>query len=220
MKVFARVAQPGLAPQRCRGASQRCAAKRLTAICRAKSTEEAEATSNGADTVFEGKVDFDELAEIVRKVNDTDIVELELKSRKFNLVMRKKEALEPPVQVVQAAPAPVQAAAPAPAPAAPPSAPAPAPKAAAPEAPKAAPKAGGVEITSPMAGTFYTSPSPSDPPFVKVGDTIQKGQTLCIIEAMKLMNEIEAEVSGTVVDILLDNASPVSIGDPMIIVKP
>lgn len=112
------------------------------------------------------------------------------------------------------------AAAPAPsAPAAAPAAPAaPAPKAAAP--PPAPKSTGGLEVTSPMAGTYYSTPAPGEPAFIKVGDTISKGQTICIVEAMKLMNEIEAEVSGTVSEILLQNGSPVLPGQAILIITP
>jgi acetyl-CoA carboxylase biotin carboxyl carrier protein len=77
-----------------------------------------------------------------------------------------------------------------------------------------------VEIKSPMVGTFYRAPAPGADPFVKVGDRVRKGQTLCIIEAMKLMNEIESEADGTVVDILTENAQPVEYGEPLILVEP
>lgn len=77
-----------------------------------------------------------------------------------------------------------------------------------------------VELTSPMVGTFYRSPSPSEPPFAEVGDRIKTGQTVCIIEAMKLMNEIEAEVSGQVVEILVQNAEPVEYGQPLMRINP
>jgi acetyl-CoA carboxylase biotin carboxyl carrier protein len=69
-----------------------------------------------------------------------------------------------------------------------------------------------------MVGTFYRSAGPDKEPFVKVGDRVQKGQTICIIEAMKLFNEIEAEISGTVVDILIDNAKPVEFDQPLFVV--
>jgi acetyl-CoA carboxylase biotin carboxyl carrier protein len=69
-----------------------------------------------------------------------------------------------------------------------------------------------------MVGTFYRSAGPEKEPFVKVGDRVQKGQTICIIEAMKLFNEIEAEISGTVVDILIDNAKPVEFDQPLFVV--
>jgi acetyl-CoA carboxylase biotin carboxyl carrier protein len=76
----------------------------------------------------------------------------------------------------------------------------------------------GTQVKAPMVGTFYRSAGPDKEPFVKVGDKIQKGQTLCIIEAMKLFNEIEAEFSGTVVEILVDNAVPVEFDQPLFVV--
>ncbi len=75
------------------------------------------------------------------------------------------------------------------------------------------------EVKSPMVGTFYRAPAPGAEAFVKVGDPVKKGQTLCIIEAMKLMNEIESEVDGTVVDILTENAQPVEYGEKLFIVE-
>ncbi|WP_315786786.1 acetyl-CoA carboxylase biotin carboxyl carrier protein [Fischerella sp. JS2] len=76
------------------------------------------------------------------------------------------------------------------------------------------------DVTSPMVGTFYRAPAPSEPPFVEVGDRIRSGQTVCIIEAMKLMNEIEAEVSGQVVEILVQNGEPVEYGQPLMRINP
>ena len=77
-----------------------------------------------------------------------------------------------------------------------------------------------LEIRSPMIGTFYKSPNPDSAAFVQVGDKVSQGQTVCIIEAMKLFNEIESEVSGTIVEILVDNASPVEYDQPLFLVKP
>lgn len=77
----------------------------------------------------------------------------------------------------------------------------------------------GKKLVSPMVGTFYSQPSPDKPPFVKVGDHVKKGQTVCIIEAMKLMNEIEAEQDGEVVKILINNEEMVEYGQPLFIVK-
>jgi acetyl-CoA carboxylase biotin carboxyl carrier protein len=71
-----------------------------------------------------------------------------------------------------------------------------------------------------MVGTFYRSPAPSEPPFAEIGDRIRSGQTVCIIEAMKLMNEIEAEVSGQIVEILVQNAEPVEYGQPLMRINP
>ena len=94
--------------------------------------------------------------------------------------------------------------------AAPAAAPSPAPKAAAPS---------GTQVTRPMVGTFYRAPSPGADPFVQVGSQVKKGDTLCIIEAMKLLNEIEAEVSGTVKEILVDNAQPVEFGQALFVIE-
>jgi acetyl-CoA carboxylase biotin carboxyl carrier protein len=77
-----------------------------------------------------------------------------------------------------------------------------------------------VEIKSPMIGTFYRSSSPDTPPFVSVGDKVSKGQTVCIIEAMKLFNEIESEVSGTIVKVMIENSSPVEYDQVLFVVEP
>ncbi len=86
------------------------------------------------------------------------------------------------------------------------------------EAPQFPPDA--VVIRSPIVGTFYRAPSPDSPPYVEIGDVVEKGQTLCIIEAMKIMNEIESEVKGEILDILVENAEPVEYGQPLFLVKP
>jgi acetyl-CoA carboxylase biotin carboxyl carrier protein len=88
---------------------------------------------------------------------------------------------------------------------------------AAPAAPAAA--AAGTSIKSPMVGTFYRSAGPDKPPFVKPGDKVSKGQVICIIEAMKLFNEIEAEMDGTIVKVLVDDASPVEYDQPLFIIE-
>ena len=98
-----------------------------------------------------------------------------------------------------------------------------APVAAAPAAPKAEAKPAdkpGVVVTSPFVGTFYRAPSPESPPFVDVGAKVKKGQTLCIVEAMKLMNEIESEADGVVAEILVQNAAPVEFGEPLFRIVP
>ena len=117
-----------------------------------------------------------------------------------------------PAPVVHAAPV---AAAIAPLVAAPAPAAAPGPKAEAKPADKP-----GVLVTSPFVGTFYRAPSPESPPFVDVGAKVKKGQTLCIVEAMKLMNEIEAEADGTVAEILVQNATPVEFGEALFRIVP
>ncbi|MYA90248.1 MAG: acetyl-CoA carboxylase biotin carboxyl carrier protein, partial [Synechococcus sp. SB0663_bin_10] len=73
---------------------------------------------------------------------------------------------------------------------------------------------------APMVGTFYRAPAPEEPPFVDVGDRVQVGQTLCILEAMKLMNEIEADVAGEVVEVLVENGTPVEFDQPLLRLKP
>ena len=90
----------------------------------------------------------------------------------------------------------------------------------APKSEKAAPSSKTLEIKSPMIGTFYRSSNPDSPPFASVGDKITKGQTVAIIEAMKLFNEIESEVSGTIVKVMVENASPVEYDQVLFVVEP
>lgn len=122
----------------------------------------------------------------------------------------------PPPAASSAAPAPAPAEAPAPAPVTPESTPAEPPAAA---APPAKPASAGTPVKAPIVGTFYAASSPDAPPYVKVGDTVQPGQVLCIIEAMKLMNEIEAETGGVVREILVKNAEPVEYGQTLFIIE-
>ena len=77
-----------------------------------------------------------------------------------------------------------------------------------------------ITVTSPIVGTFYRAPSPEAPPFVEVGSKVKKGQVLCIVEAMKLMNEIESEVDSTVVKVLVENGQPVEYGEPLFLIEP
>ncbi len=77
-----------------------------------------------------------------------------------------------------------------------------------------------IEIKAPMVGTFYRAPSPESPPYVEVGQVIEPGQVICIIEAMKLMNEIKSEVKGKILEILVDNTEPVEFGQPMFLIEP
>lgn len=157
---------------------------------------------------------FDELRELVDVLNQTDIAELKLKSSEFELTLRKPSALQSNVMMSAAPsmPAVSMGAVPTPAAAATLSEPA------APIAPVVDPSL--VEITAPMVGTFYRSPAPEEAMFVEVGDRIQSGQTVCIIEAMKLMNELETEVSGEIVAILVENAAPVEFGQVLMRVRP
>jgi acetyl-CoA carboxylase biotin carboxyl carrier protein len=118
-----------------------------------------------------------------------------------------------------AAPAPVVAPAPAPANPVSPAAPS-APASEGSEAPAAGEASKLAEVESPMVGTFYRAPAPDAPPYVEVGQKVAEGDTLCIIEAMKLMNELEAEMSGTVAEILVENAEPVEYGQPLFRIDP
>ena len=103
----------------------------------------------------------------------------------------------------------------------PPAAPlAPAPLAAAPAAAVAADAAGGAQIVSPMVGTFYTSPSPESPPYITVGQEVHEDTVVCIIEAMKVMNEIKAETRGVILEVLAQNGKPVEFGKPLFAVRP
>ena len=152
-----------------------------------------------------------EIKEILELFNSTDVAEMEVQ-RGDNKVRLRRASAEVN-QVVMPMAAPVAAAAPAPAPAAPAAAtlaPAPAP----------APADNTALVRSPIVGTYYDAPSPGAPPFVKVGDTVEQGQVLCIIESMKLMNEIEAEVAGTIVAKLMENGRPVEYGEALFSVKP
>ncbi|XP_057825429.2 biotin carboxyl carrier protein of acetyl-CoA carboxylase, chloroplastic isoform X2 [Cryptomeria japonica] len=165
---------------------------------------------------------MEEVANLVKLVDSRDIMELHLKQQDCELLIRKKEALPqpppPPQQVMVHAPYPTAPAPPPPTPAAP--APSTAIVPAAPSAPKesAPARSGHPPLKSPMAGTFYRSPAPGEPPFVKVGDQVRKGQVLCIIEAMKLMNEIEADRAGTIAEIIAEDRKPVSIDTPLFVI--
>ncbi|MEM9803685.1 MAG: acetyl-CoA carboxylase biotin carboxyl carrier protein [Cyanobacteria bacterium P01_D01_bin.56] len=158
-------------------------------------------------------LDFSELRQLVAALDQTDIAELTLKNPQFELTLRKATA---PSQAVVVAPdTSVPATMPSMAPPVIAAPPATVPEPAAP--PAAASDL--YEITSPMVGTFYRSPAPDEAPFVDTGDRIKVGQTVCIVEAMKLMNELEAEVSGEIVEILVQNAEPVEFGQPLMRVK-
>jgi acetyl-CoA carboxylase biotin carboxyl carrier protein len=157
-----------------------------------------------------------ELKEILQILEEQGVTEFELEQdgRKLRICRGPGKGIVP-----VAAPAATAAAAPAPVSAAPPAAPAAAPPSA-PTAPAAAPEESGTTVVkSPIVGTFYRSPDPNSPPFVSVGDTVKVGQVLCIIEAMKLMNEIEAEVSGEVLKVHHENGQPVQYGEPLFTVR-
>jgi acetyl-CoA carboxylase biotin carboxyl carrier protein len=165
---------------------------------------------------------FEQIKELIELVAERRLQGLEVERSGFRLKIDGQATAQPPAVFTAAPPDPGIAAASAPAPAAPvPAPPASAPAAAA--SPKAAepagPPPGSHILNSPIVGTFYRSPSPDAPPFVEVGDRVKKGQVLCIIEAMKLMNEIESDVDGVVLEIYPKNAQPVEYGEPLFAIR-
>ena len=151
-----------------------------------------------------------EIKELIDLLKGSDISEMEIEREGVKIKLKKgpsgaiitPSAIIPPQQILQmpqqVAPAPVQI-----------------------EPAKVSPeKDSGMKIVSPMVGTFYRSPSPDSQPFVKEGDVIKEGQTVCIIEAMKLMNEIKAESNCKIVKVLAENGQPVEFGHPLFMIQP
>ncbi|NTV06012.1 MAG: acetyl-CoA carboxylase biotin carboxyl carrier protein [Chlorobiaceae bacterium] len=151
-------------------------------------------------------MDFNEIRQLIDIVNSSDLQETIIEKGDFKIILRRSAATVAPTLVpVTAAPA-LQAS--------------PQASNAAPAATKSEPVSNLIESRSPIVGTFYQSSSPDSPPFVSVNDTVKKGDVLCIIEAMKLMNEIEAEVSGTIVEILVENGQAIEYDQPLFRIKP
>jgi acetyl-CoA carboxylase biotin carboxyl carrier protein len=147
-------------------------------------------------------INFQELRELIAAIANTDVVELSLKNADFELAVKKNPGVvttvvstnsAPPSVIVSAVDVVV--------------------------APPTIDKKW-VEVKSPMVGTFYRAPAPDEPSFASVGDRIAVGQAVCIIEAMKLMNELEAEISGQVMEILVENGQPVEFGQILMYVNP
>jgi len=158
-------------------------------------------------------MDLKEIQNLIKFVSNSGVAEVKLETGDIKITIKTTvEGNTPEITYVQQAPVaqPVTVAAPA-------------TPAAAPSTPSAQPAEDNskyVTIKSPMIGTFYRKPSPDKPVFAEVGSSIQKGDTLCIIEAMKLFNEIESEVSGKIVKILVDDMSPVEFDQPLFLVDP
>jgi acetyl-CoA carboxylase biotin carboxyl carrier protein len=161
-------------------------------------------------------MNFDEIKQLLDMVREHDLSEFELERDNFKLRIRKNSsgqwtATLPPVSHVNYAPvmaAPIAAAAPA---------------AVAPAAPALTPAQEEVDfavVKSPIVGTFYRAPEPGAKPFAEVGDVVRKGQVLCIIEAMKLMNEINSDVDGEMVKVYVENGQPVQYGERLFAIKP
>jgi acetyl-CoA carboxylase biotin carboxyl carrier protein len=154
----------------------------------------------------ENTFDIQEINELLKAFTKSNVNELKLEKGDFKITIRQGVSAASTTTYLQAA-----------APAAAPVAAAPAPAPAKPAAP-AAEK--GVIIKSPMIGTFYRSAGPGKPTFVNVGDAIEPGKAICIIEAMKLFNEIESEIKGTIIKVLVDDATPVEYDQPLFLVDP
>ena len=157
------------------------------------------------------QLDHDQLHRLLEVLSDSDIQEFRLEGDDFRLEVRRNmptvAVAAAPSAAVVPAPAPLQVSHEATAPSTPP-----------PAVP--ASRSDLVDVTAPMVGTFYRAPAPGEAPFVEVGTRIGVGQTICILEAMKLMNELEAEAAGEVVEILVDNGTPVEFGQVLMRVKP
>jgi acetyl-CoA carboxylase biotin carboxyl carrier protein len=154
-------------------------------------------------------IDIKELRELIAAVAATDISELTLKNDDFELTVRKNPSVAIAHQQIPTSATPIISIA--------------APELVAlPSQPPSAPAIDKkwVEIKSPMVGTFYRAPAPEEPAFVSINDRIRTGQSICIIEAMKLMNELESEVSGQVMEILVENGQPVEFGQILMYVNP
>ena len=153
------------------------------------------------------QLDYEQLHRLLEALGDSDIQEFRLEGDDFRLEIRRNlpgQAVVAPVMatpVAAAAPVkPLDSASPPPA--------------------ATSTRSDLLEITAPMVGTFYRAPAPGEPSFVEVGTRINVGQAVCILEAMKLMNELESEVGGEVVEILVDNGTPVEFGQVLMRVKP
>ena len=163
-------------------------------------------------------MDFKQIQELIRLINKSNIGEITVEEKGFKITIKQKQE----AAVQQVLQAPVYAQQPIAAPPALPPANSSAPAASAEKTKPAAETTASnlITIKSPMIGTFYRRASPDKPLFVEVGDEITPGKVVCIIEAMKLFNEIESEVSGKVVKVLVDDASPVEYDQPLYLVEP
>lgn len=157
-------------------------------------------------------MELKEIKELIKLVSESGVSEVEVERGDFKIAIKKIEEkvfVQSNVPVMQAPVAMPVAATPASAPSNP-----------APAAPVNEHSSNLITVRSPMIGTFYKSSTPDKPAFVSVGDEIKPGKVLCIVEAMKLFNEIESEVSGRIVKILVENASPVEYDQPLFLVEP
>lgn len=157
------------------------------------------------------QLDHDQLRELLTFLGESDIQELRLEGEDFRLVVRRNLPTAAPT---------AQAATPPPVVAASPPTPPVSVVAAVPSPPPPSSRSDLQPLTAPMVGTFYRSPAPGEPAFVELGSRIQAGQPVCILEAMKLMNELEADISGEVVEILVESGTPVEFGQVLMRIRP
>jgi acetyl-CoA carboxylase biotin carboxyl carrier protein len=164
-------------------------------------------------------MEYKQIQELIKAINKSNISELSIEEGDFKITIKQAQSIsetqfvavqapQMPMAIPQAAPQPAAIAAPA------------APSS--PAAPQVPASAGDnlITIKSPMIGTFYRSPGPDKPVFVNVGDEIKQGQVICIVEAMKLFNEIESELNGKIVKVLVEDASPIEYDQPLFLVEP
>jgi acetyl-CoA carboxylase biotin carboxyl carrier protein len=161
-------------------------------------------------------MNLSQIQELIKFVSKSGVNEVSIEQKDFKITIKAQENKSRVQEVIQVAmpqvAAPAAIAAPAPQAAAEP--------AAAPPAKTEEPKGNTIEVRSPMIGTFYRASSPDKPPFIEVGTVIKPGDTVCVIEAMKLFNEIESEVSGRVVKVLVNDSTPVEYDQPLFLVEP
>lgn len=158
-------------------------------------------------------MDISQIQDLIKFVAKSGVTEVEIEKKDFKITIKTESKTKKAAVTQQVIAQPMQV------PAAPVAAPV---QAAAADKPAAAKSDDGnyEPIRSPMIGTFYRSPAPDKPPFIGVGDTVKKGQVICVIEAMKLFNEIESEVSGKVVKVLVEDSKPVEYDQPLFLIEP
>ena len=173
----------------------------------------AKASGNETSNPTQSEMKTSEIRDLIDFISQSGLNEVNIETKELKLHVKR----EPDQKVFKSTPAPAAVAFPS------------TPVAALPPAPVAAPakvekpvaeSKNTVDVKSPMIGTFYRTSNPDSPPFAAVGDKISKGQTVCIIEAMKLFNEIESEVSGTIIKVMVENASPVEYDQVLFVVEP
>ena len=159
---------------------------------------------------------FQEIQKLIQLLADSNVSELNIKEGEFEITIQTDKVTQQVVVSAPSAPAAIPVAPVTPAPIAA----SPAVKESSSDSPTTESAPSGVEQKSPMIGTFYRKSSPDKPAFVKIGDTVKKGDVICIIEAMKLFNEIESDHDGVITKVLVEDSSPVEFGQPLFLIEP